>query len=252
MKKTLLSIILTFGLGILANAQCTPNPLYQDSTFGAWPDTTTNLAPAMEGVAYTQVLDFKLPTNAGDINPNFPGVPVDSAVLTNVTGLPTWMSYQCNVSSCTWYGGQQGCATLSGTPPLGSAGTYDITILIKGYATAFLVGPISQNVEFTGYKLVVSSATGITVVEKDGFELAQNSPNPFSEETNISFVTGVSGTMNFKVMDILGNVVHEQMVKTTSGDNVIRFKNNNLSDGIYMYTLSNGKHSVTKKMIIRK
>ena len=112
MKKLLL-LFFTFCLFTLSsNAQCTPDPLYFDSIYGAWPDTVTNFVPGQVGVPYTQILDFKLPSDAGAIDPAYAGVPVDSAVLTAVSGLPPGLSYLCNTPNCTWYGGDQGCASL--------------------------------------------------------------------------------------------------------------------------------------------
>ena len=70
------SLIFTSGLFTFnSNAQCTPDPLYADSIYGAWPDTVTNFVSGQVGVAYIQVLDFKLPLDAGDVDPGFAGVP---------------------------------------------------------------------------------------------------------------------------------------------------------------------------------
>ena len=42
MKNFLLTSILCLGF-INATSQCTPNPIYQDSTYNIWPDTVTNM-----------------------------------------------------------------------------------------------------------------------------------------------------------------------------------------------------------------
>lgn len=251
MKKTLLAIIALATISINGFGQsCTPDPMYADSSFGAWPDTITNFPPAQEGVFYSEVLDFKLPDDAGEIDPTYSGIPVDSAVLTNVIGLPTGLSYNCDVSTCTWYGGQQGCASLFGTPT--STGTHDVVIELDGWVTIPFVGPITQPVTFTGYKIIVSPAAGITIIHKDEFSSAQNSPNPFGEETTIKFTTGQGGDVSLRVMDILGNSVHTQTVNAVPGENAVKFRNSGLANGVYMYTLSNGAKTVTRKMIVRK
>ena len=152
--KRLLLIIFTSGLFTFnLNAQCTPDPLYADSIYGAWPDTVTNFVSGQVGVAYSQILDFKLPLDAGDVDPGFAGVPVDSAVLTQVTGLPAGLSYTCNNTACSWLGGEQGCATLEGTPT--TAGSYDITITLDGWVTVFFQ-PFSQVLTFTGYVIDIN------------------------------------------------------------------------------------------------
>ena len=60
----LLSLVL---ININLNAQCIPNSLYQDSTFGLWPDTIQNLPIAYEGVYYNTVIDIKTPTIVSDV-----------------------------------------------------------------------------------------------------------------------------------------------------------------------------------------
>ena len=42
MKNFLLTSILCLGF-INATSQCTPDPIYQDSTYNIWPDTVTNM-----------------------------------------------------------------------------------------------------------------------------------------------------------------------------------------------------------------
>ncbi|MBL4704537.1 MAG: T9SS type A sorting domain-containing protein [Flavobacteriales bacterium] len=251
MKKILLGLIAVTVIGFNANAQsCAPDPFYMDSSYGAWPDTITNFVPAQEGVFYSEVLDFKLPSDAGDIDPLYSGIPVDSAVLTDVTGLPPGLTYVCDQASCSWLGGAQGCASLFGTPTV--PGSYDVVIELDGYITVPLIGSISQPATFTGYVIVVSPAAGISIYHKDDFAVSQNSPNPFGEETRIDFKTGTAGEVTLRVMNLLGSVVHTQQVQANPGDNTIRFKNNGLSNGVYVYTLSNGLKSVTKKMTIRR
>ncbi|MBT4776178.1 MAG: T9SS type A sorting domain-containing protein [Crocinitomicaceae bacterium] len=251
MKKHLLFTLAILTLSINVNAQsCSPDPFYMDSVYGAWPDTITNFPAGQEGVFYSQVLDFKLPTDAGDIDPTYSGVPIDSAVLTDVTGLPPGLSYICDNSNCTWMGGDQGCASIFGTPT--TPGTYDVVIELDGWVTVIILGAISQPSVFTGYVIEVTPALEIVMYQKNEFSSKQNSPNPFSEETMIHFTTGQSANIDLRVMDILGNIVHKQNVQANAGENSIRFRNDALSDGIYVYTLSNGERSITKKMTVRR
>jgi len=249
MKKILLFVLAvimytanTFG------QSCMPDPLYMDSLYGAWPDTITNFPAGQQGVFYSQVLDFKLPADAGEVDPTFAGVPLDSAVLTDVTGLPPGLSYVCDNSSCSWLGGEQGCASIFGTPT--TPGTYDVVIELDGWVTVIFA--ISQPAVFTGYVIEITPALDILIYQKDEFSSKQNSPNPFAEETLIKFTTGQSADVDLRVVDIIGNIVHKQTVHAFAGENAIRFRNDALSDGIYMYTLSNGERSITKKMTVRR
>ena len=62
MKKILLYFCAVFLFAAQLNAQsCTPGANFADSTYGIWPDTTTNFPLAEAGVAYSTDLNFKVP-----------------------------------------------------------------------------------------------------------------------------------------------------------------------------------------------
>ena len=245
MKKLILSITAIAAILFSGYSQCTPDPQYMDSTYGAWPDTITDFPAGQVAVPYSEVLDFKVPADAGEIDPLFSGTPVDSAVLDNVQGLPPGLTYICNNSNCSWLGGAQGCATISGTPTV--SGVYDVTINIIGWVTVVI--PISQPAPFTGYTIIIDPALNIQLIQKNDFKLKHNSPNPFSETTDIEFVTGKNGQVDFKVMNLLGEVIHSEVISAVPGTNKIEFNGKNLTHGIYVYSLSNGESIVTKRMI---
>lgn len=245
MKNIILSFIVIIGFSAASIAQCTTDPQYADSTFGAWPDTLTNLASGQVGVPYSDVLQFKIPADAGDVDPTYAGVPIDSVILDNVNGLAPGLTFTCNTSDCTWPGDSQGCAEITGTPT--TAGTYDITIDLVGYVTVF--GPVSQTATFTGYKIVVSPVAGIEMVHKDDFGLKNNVPNPFTDVTTIEFVTGQQREIDFNVINLLGEVVHHQIVAAVPGTNKIEFNGEKLPNGIYVCSLSNGESIISKRMM---
>lgn len=75
MKKLILSIAAIVAFTFSGYAQCTPDPQYMDSTYGAWPDTITDFPAGQVAVPYSEVLDFKVPADAGEIDPLFSGTP---------------------------------------------------------------------------------------------------------------------------------------------------------------------------------
>ncbi|MBT8382866.1 MAG: T9SS type A sorting domain-containing protein [Ignavibacteria bacterium] len=91
---------------------------------------------------------------------------------------------------------------------------------------------------------------GITV---DDFELKQNYPNPFNPSTKISFVIPVSGNVNLKVFNILGNeittLLNEQLF---AGEHTVPFNAAGLSSGIYFYALTVNGNTQTKEMVLLK
>ena len=77
MKKLL---IITFSLFsfTFAYSQCTPDPTYADSTFGVWPTPQTNFPAGDIGVFYDEVVYFKVPRDAGNVDSSFAGQLIDS------------------------------------------------------------------------------------------------------------------------------------------------------------------------------
>ena len=249
MKKLLLltSVLLS---SYFISAQCTPDPLYQDSLYGVWPDTIQNFVPGSVGTAYSQVLNFKLPIDAGVIDPSFAGVNIDSAVLQNVNGLPTGLTYVCNTATNSWMGGDQGCATIQGTPT--TQGSYDITIELTGWVTVFFA-PFSQPISFSGYVIDIGAA-GIETIQltNETFILKQNFPNPVNGNTTIQFIAGNQEVIDFSIINLLGDVVFKRAINAKRGVNTIDISSNDFSGGVYLYSISNGKNMLTKRMIISK
>lgn len=85
------------------------------------------------------------------------------------------------------------------------------------------------------------------------YRLEQNYPNPFNPKTSIQFQISEFGFVSLKVYDVLGNEVAALVEENKSaGRYKIEFNPNNLSSGIYFYTLNAGDYSDTKKMILIK
>jgi hypothetical protein len=246
-----------FGMGIQVNAQsCSPDPLYADSTFGIWPDTNQNLPCGLPNVYYETDLQFKMPTEANQVDDTYPpGVGINWIRLDNVSGLPSGISFTTNASSSTpanqWNGGDQGCALLLG---VAAAGTYDVTIEVTGEIN--LSGLTSEvPLSFGGYKLILDPGCDTTVVvniETLEMNLLNNTPNPFSSITNIQYQLPANEIVELCVFDLLGNKVYNEMFQGKTGDNSIEFNAGTLSKGIYVYQLATSSDRVSGKMILSK
>jgi hypothetical protein len=89
------------------------------------------------------------------------------------------------------------------------------------------------------------------------FKLYQNYPNPFNPETRISFQIPEAGHVELKVYDMLGQeVVTLVNGYRKSGNYVVDFNASSaaggLASGVYIYRLSTGKYSATKKLLLLK
>ncbi len=93
------------------------------------------------------------------------------------------------------------------------------------------------------------------------FELAQNYPNPFNPSTTIQYsipvVDVLSGVevqnVTLNIYDILGNVVATLVDgNQATGEYSVNFNGNDLSSGIYLYKLTYGSQTLTRKMMLVK
>lgn len=85
------------------------------------------------------------------------------------------------------------------------------------------------------------------------FTLENNYPNPFNPSTTIRFTLMESAEVSLKVYNVLGAevaVVLNQYMP--AGVHSVTFNAGELTSGVYFYTLTTGKFSVTKKMNLIK
>jgi hypothetical protein len=96
--------------------------------------------------------------------------------------------------------------------------------------------------------LVVSSI-GFSQVKS--IEKLSASPNPFSEETKITFNSDSTSEIIFTVINVLGKTVYKENIKTSAGANSFYFKKGDLLSGIYVYTLQNKENIISKRFVIK-
>lgn len=85
------------------------------------------------------------------------------------------------------------------------------------------------------------------------FRLDQNFPNPFSDETTISFEITRPDFVSLKVFNLMGLEVAELAGKNyNAGKHQVVFQSGELPGGNYLYTLKTDNFITTRKMIIRK
>jgi hypothetical protein len=242
MKKLLLSFAVATIAAMNVQAQsCTPNAQYADSTYGVWPDTTTNFPPATQNVAYSTDLNFKVPAEVpASLDPTFAGAPIEGFVVTNVVGLPVGYDYACNVSSCEYPGGANGCANVFGTTA--TAGVYNVTIQITATVTVPILGGVDQDVEFTGYKIVVGTAGTIEQV----IAPIVVSPNPANDEIKVEGITASMKASKVEITNIEGKVVASKEVSNSSNFN---FDLAGMKAGIYFVNVTHASGVETVKFI---
>lgn len=255
MKQLVLASLFVATVGSVSAQVCTPNPLYADSLFGVWPDTTTNFASGTVGVPYYQTLDLIVPQDAGNVDPQFAGVLLDSVIFsttTGITGLPPGLSVACASQTpqpCTYLTGQLGCGVIQGTPT--TAGVYPLTLNVTAYASLFgQTLPIDQS--FGGYRIVITEGVGITEIIAPGLAAVRNVPNPFATRTAIEFQLGIASQVDLRVFNLLGEEMWAQSVQGKLGANRVNFESGNLPDGVYLYKLQSGTDTFTGRMVLNR
>jgi hypothetical protein len=90
-------------------------------------------------------------------------------------------------------------------------------------------------------------------VKPSKYSLSQNYPNPFNPVTTIRYQIPQSGFVTLKVYDMLGHEVSILVEKDqTAGEYTATFDGKNLASGIYLYRLTQGSFTETKKLILMK
>ena len=85
------------------------------------------------------------------------------------------------------------------------------------------------------------------------FRLGQNYPNPFNPSTTIAYQVPAAGHVTLRVYDMLGRevgtLVDERQV---GGSHTVLFDGARLASGVYMYRLTSGAFTETRRMVILK
>jgi len=249
MKKLLLSFALIAIFGITNSfSQCTPNvtcvPVGQ--TFGICPDSTSGLAIGCVGVPYSQVVSIKVPADGTDFGQ--PTAQIVDIEIKSISGLAPGLSHACSPTNCKFPKLTNGCALISGTP----TAVHNQQIVVTADAHVKIFGiPITQTQTFSKYFSIVNNCVGISDgLDLNAFDVKQNSPNPFSDKTEIVFSSPVVSDVEFKVYNVIGAVVYNNSFKANKGANTITVEANSFAPGVYIYSISNGTKTITKRMIV--
>ena len=244
-------LYLTAVLVLAANhsfGQCTPGS-YPNP--GIYPDSATGLDPAYAGTSYNMVVNIKIPTDTvAVVGGNSWPIHVDSVRVLSVSGLPFSFSYACNTPASTWPGGANGCILIQGSPTLSLMGTYPLKVYTRAYVYNSTLGSQQQDDSVTYYKIVINWPQGIANNDGAKFSVLQNTPNPFSGNTEVFYTVPATGKAEFKVFNLLGKAVYGKSVIAEAGVNKLVFNSKDLAPGIYMYSINNGNSAITRRMIV--
>jgi hypothetical protein len=209
---------------------------------------------------------------------------IDSFVVdATIVGLPSYLSIQSvplplqpagasapksNILRLVIPGDSLACVKVSGNVPPGTlAATIPLTINLRVYLDSMhstnaaaefgipSVYPGRKTDTLTGindYRIVVYPTpcwpTAVNTISTYNFNLVGNVPNPSNSMTQIVFESNIAEMYTLQVVNTVGETIFSKKVQAAKGMNYIPVDTKNIASGIYIYSLSDGKNSVSKRM----
>ena len=204
--KKLLSLMsgLLIIVGQLAIAQCIPDPQYTQPGF--YPDTATGLPCAVNGVLYDEDITLVVPVDTVIVG--FP-LPIDSLVLTSLTGLPPGIGYTCggtlNNSTYSWGGGDAGCINLTGVATIN--GTYDILAIVESYLAGATTPASTENVDYYSITIADSNNGTDVITACDSYTWIDSNTYTSNNNTATHTLTNIGGCDSVVTLDLTINTV---------------------------------------------
>ncbi|MDR3611140.1 MAG: S8 family serine peptidase [Ignavibacteriaceae bacterium] len=142
--------------------------------------------------------------------------------------------------------------TASGPYSIPAGGTIDVA-----FALAADVSVQNLRSEFANarskYNLILTSVQDNINPVPYTFELSQNYPNPFNPSTTIRYSIPSKSQVILRIYDMLGREVRTLLNEAKEAGNYsINFYAGNLPSGVYLYKLSAGNFTSTKKLVLIK
>ncbi|REJ84893.1 MAG: T9SS C-terminal target domain-containing protein [Bacteroidetes bacterium] len=247
------SVLFTLAICLIFSfkgiAQCIPDTSITRNIPGIYPDSATGLPHAFVGVPYSTVLQVKVPRDT--VYQGLPAV-IDSIKVTGVSGIPSGFSYQCNPNSCVFPGGSDACVLIQGNAPtVGQVGIYPIVVDMTIYGRV-LGFPQTIQDSNDNYRIVIENPTSVAAQQALTFGVKQNAPNPFSRFTSFTVTSPSNANITLKVTDLIGNVIHTSTRSVSKGNYNWTFDAAELENGVYLYIVSDGRNSVTRRFVVSR
>ncbi len=270
MRQTITFLLLCFlatnTIWGQATISCTPNAIYKDSLFGVYPkpyDAVLNPTGGITKVAcvgkpYVYTLTAKIPDTL-----SYSGIPIPiySIKIKSVKGLPTGLSYGCNKANCDYKPKDLGCVNLYGTVA-DTVKPRDFPLAIS-LSAATLLGTI--DLDYPGPLLPIPGTYTLKVVAKNSplctvaaEDLSQeivylsHAPNPASDKVTFFISSEQKADYTLKIVDMTGKVLHRELLSLHSDLNTVEYDASPLSNGLYFYSISNEKGTMTRKLVVQK
>ena len=209
------------------------------STYGVWFTSATN------GLCVGTIVQKTTDGGATWVNA---GAPAGTGNMTSVGGIGDtyWLSRGNNIYGSSDFGATWTAGGYTGATALWGTSITTGSPCLAGWS----VGATGTVVKLNGVPVAVNDPTTII---PSAYKLEQNYPNPFNPTTNITFALPKSGVVVLNVYDVLGKEVASLVNSfTNAGTHIVPFDASALSSGVYIYKITTGDFTDSKKMVLIK
>lgn len=176
-------------------------------------------------------------------------------ILVSTTGLSNYTDF---TDPAIFTVADNDAATATDTAQWPNNTFYDRSVSLGAYAGQSIYLAIHHNAnDMFIYNMdnlyVIEDGTGIGINEfENGVKVSQNSPNPCSTISAISYVLENNANVSVNIYDVTGKKVAEQVEgNQTAGAHVAKVNVENLSAGVYYYSMTVGANTTaTMKMVV--
>ena len=156
----------------------------------------------------------------------------------------------------------------SSEPPIAGASTWIKLVFVPGSGTSEIAHDYSyidkrvapgryfyriRQINRDGSSKYSDSVAAVVGNPKLNFSLEQNYPNPFNPTSTIEFVLPKKALARLEIFDLRGHKIATLLdAETEAGEHRVSFDCGHLSSGVYLYRLSSGSLSETRKFVLLK
>lgn len=279
MKKVIFTLI-AGAFMISANAQycggsgpsvCTPSGTLTEP--GLSPNSM-DLPAVVNGADANTTIQFK---NFDQFNYSGVDITINSLRIDSIGNLPAGSCWRTNKTDNTFANQEDGCIQVNGNV-CANPGQYKLRIFVTANTSIGVIGP-NLDAETVNLKYFVrvknsgdadvavdtlqdslfvkhpgysanSVGCSVGINEVSAINALSVVPNPFNGQAVVSFISEKATIMNERLSNMLGAVVYKNTLNVKAGTNSSMLDARSLPAGVYFYSITDGKQTTTKRVVV--
>ena len=226
------------------SAQCEPDTANCKDTGDPGQICPRDLPDAIVNELYNEVITVIAPDTATVLGFQ---VGIAYIIIDSVLNLPPGLNYYAN--ALEFYADSAYCIQVTGTPT--EAGDFNLAIYVSAfvYVSQDLIINGGQFIDDTSVVITVHEPSGVNPYQINEFQVLPSAPNPFSDVTRLGFFTPFDDHIKLQVYNILGELMHEEILGAPPGEHYFDYNGRALLSGTYFYRITNRSALYTGKFI---